>query len=171
MGVAVHRPGAVSPIPRPATNSRTVGSAPDLDPERPVYPLRGSHATVGVAYRTASVAPHTTAGPGIAHLPAGDTVPGQHFDEENEMAHKKNTAFRTTGYDVLPPPPKAKAKPEPFNIDANRVPVLDHLHRVRGHTGKLATEAGLSHFGLKHGGSLQTVKGRDCWVGNSGVRP
>jgi hypothetical protein len=86
------------------------------------------------------------------------------------MKHKPNKTFRTTGYDVLPEPPKPP-KAEPFNIPASRIPVLDHLHRVRGHIGPGATEASLPRFGLKHGGSLQTVKGRDCWVGNNGVRP
>jgi hypothetical protein len=86
------------------------------------------------------------------------------------MAHKKNTAFRTTGYDVLPDPPKAKPF-EPFNIPKGRVPILDHLHRVRGHIGPGATEASLPRFGLHHGGKLQKVQGRECWVGNSGVRP
>lgn len=68
-------------------------------------------------------------------------------------------------HDVMPPKPKAK-KPEPFNVRAGRIPVLDHKKIMRGHVGPKATEATLPRFGVKHGGSLQTVQGRRCWVGN-----
>jgi hypothetical protein len=68
-------------------------------------------------------------------------------------------------HDSLPPPQK-KPEPLPFNIPAGRIPVLDHKKIMRGHVGPKATEATLPRFGLKHGGSLQTCKGRTCWVGN-----
>lgn len=68
-------------------------------------------------------------------------------------------------HDTMPPARK-KPEPQPFNIPAGRIPVLDHKKIMRGHVGPKATEATLPRFGLKHGGSLQTVKGRQCWVAN-----
>lgn len=85
---------------------------------------------------------------------------GAHAFKDN----RSNTALRTSGYDILPDPPKVKP-PEPFNVDASRIPILDHKHQVRGHIGPGATEACLPRFGLNHGGKLQKVQGRDCWVG------
>jgi hypothetical protein len=64
----------------------------------------------------------------------------------------------------MPAPPKAK-KPEPFNVPASRIPVLDHLHRMRAHVGKSATDATVSRFLGRRGATLQTVHGRKCWVG------
>ena len=68
-------------------------------------------------------------------------------------------------HDTMPAPRKAE-KPEPFNVRAGRVPVLDHKKILRGHVGPKATEATLGRFGLTHGGTLQTCEGRQCWVGN-----
>jgi len=68
-------------------------------------------------------------------------------------------------HDTLQPKPKAKP-PEPFNVRAGRIPVLRHDKVMVGHVGPRATEATLPRFGLKHGGSLRTVKGRQCWVAN-----
>jgi hypothetical protein len=67
--------------------------------------------------------------------------------------------------DVMQPKPKAKP-PQPFNVRAGRIPVLDHRKVMRGHVGPRASEATLPRFGLKHGGTLQKCQGRDCWVGN-----
>jgi hypothetical protein len=67
--------------------------------------------------------------------------------------------------DSLQPKPKAKP-PEPFNVREGRLPVLRHDRVMVGHVGPAATEATLGKFGLKHGGTIQKVKGRDCWVGN-----
>ncbi len=69
-------------------------------------------------------------------------------------------------HDVMPPKPKAKPPKPPFNVRAGRIPVLDHNKVLRGHVGPKATEATLPRFGLKRGGKLQKVQGRDCWVGN-----
>lgn len=67
--------------------------------------------------------------------------------------------------DTMPKPPKAP-KAEPFNVKKGRVPILDHRKVLRGHAGSKMSEAGLVHFGLKHGGKLQRVQGRQCWVAN-----
>jgi hypothetical protein len=70
-------------------------------------------------------------------------------------------------YDVMPAPKKAP-KPQPFNVEASRVPILDSSKVLKGHCGPKASEAILPRFGLKNGGKLQTVQGRQCWVGNPG---
>lgn len=68
-------------------------------------------------------------------------------------------------HDILQPKPKAKPTLA-FNVREGRLPVLRHDKVMVGHVGPLATEATLGKFGLKRGGLIQTVKGRQCWVGN-----
>ncbi len=68
-------------------------------------------------------------------------------------------------YDKMPPKPKTKPTPA-FNVREGRLPVLRHDKVMVGHVGPRATEATLGKFGIKHGGSIQKIQGRDCWVGN-----
>jgi hypothetical protein len=77
------------------------------------------------------------------------------------------TKFRTNTPDSMPAPKKAP-KPQPFNVEASRVPILDSNKVLKGHCGPKASESILPRFGIKNGGKLQTVQGRQCWVGNPG---
>jgi hypothetical protein len=70
-------------------------------------------------------------------------------------------------HDTMPAPKKAP-KPQPFNVEASRVPILDSNKVLKGHCGPKASESILPRFGLKNGGKLQTVQGRKCWVGKPG---
>jgi len=70
-------------------------------------------------------------------------------------------------YDTMPAPRKAP-KPQPFNVEASRVPILNSNKQLVGHCGPKASESILPRFGLKNGGKLEAVQGRQCWVGNPG---
>jgi hypothetical protein len=77
------------------------------------------------------------------------------------------TKFRTSTPDSMPEPRNAP-KPQPFNVEASRVPILDSNKVLRGHCGPKASESILPRFGIRNGGKLQSVQGRKCWVGNPG---
>jgi hypothetical protein len=50
---------------------------------------------------------------------------------------------------------------------ANRIAVLDHKLRVRGHVGRTATSATVARFGVGHGADIGKVKGKTVWIGKA----
>jgi hypothetical protein len=84
-------------------------------------------------------------------------VLGQQFEE------LKMSKYRTTGHDVMPPPPKAKPV-KPGTIAPGKVGVFDDKGRCRGVMGTKAGAATAARF-LGHSNvKLGKVDGRDAWV-------
>lgn len=70
-----------------------------------------------------------------------------------------------------PPPVKDKSNREAGEVPANRIPIHDHEGNVRGHVTKAATQATVARFLGRHGATLETVEGRQTWVGSKPPPP
>ncbi len=80
--------------------------------------------------------------------------------------------YRTTGPDVLQPPPKAKAEDKPGTVPGHRLAVFDHLGRMRGTVSHKATEAGaLRMLGVGQCASLsKDENGKPCCRGKPPIK-
>jgi len=72
--------------------------------------------------------------------------------------------FRTHTRDIAPEP-SVKPKAKPGELPPNRIPVLDHKGRRRGHVGYLASESTVRRFGID--AKLGTKDGRPAWIGST----
>ena len=71
------------------------------------------------------------------------------------------TKFRTHTYDA--PEPVTPKRVTPGGAPANRIPIVDHKGRARGHVGPKATAATVSRFFDGHGSALAQHNGRTVW--------
>ena len=68
-------------------------------------------------------------------------------------------------------PPRTPRQPKPGTIPAHQIPIYDHRLNMRGRVGPKASSATVARFGVGHGATLQTVKGRKAWVGRTPSKP
>lgn len=68
-------------------------------------------------------------------------------------------------------PPRQPRTPKPGIIPAHQIPIYDHRLNMRGRVGPKASSATVARFGVGHGATLQTVKGRKAWVGRTPGKP
>jgi hypothetical protein len=72
-------------------------------------------------------------------------------------------AFRTDPRDAMPKPSRTKTA-KPGAVPPGRLGVFDSQGRMRGHVGKMATQATCVRFGVNDA-QLSTKDGRACWRG------
>jgi hypothetical protein len=79
--------------------------------------------------------------------------------------------YRTTGPDVLQPPPKAKPQDKPGTVPGHRLAVFDHLGRMRATVSHKATEAGVLRYIGGRGATLsKDENGKPCWRGKPPIK-